>query len=115
MQCKLRGAGHSTSTGPMTSVMWHIAEAFPPAGQETILSNHRVIGIATNTSMMLSCALMTYLMMTADVGLLVVAYRGIHSTTSTGTSKFPNFNFSHFYGLAGPSGNIVLQKFFFFL
>jgi len=29
----------------------------------------RVIGIATNTSMVLDCALVTYIMMTADVGL----------------------------------------------
>ena len=33
MQSKLRGAGHCTSAGRMTSVLWHIAEAFPPARQ----------------------------------------------------------------------------------
>ena len=69
MHCKLRGAGHCTSAGRMTSVLWHIAETFPPARQWTILNNHRVIGIATNTSVMLSCTLVTYLMMTAEVGL----------------------------------------------
>jgi len=35
------------------------AEAFPPARQGTILNSHRVIGIATNTSMVLNCALVT--------------------------------------------------------
>jgi len=48
----------------MTSILRHVAEAFPPARQGTILNTHRVIGIATNTSMVL-----TYIMMTADVGL----------------------------------------------
>jgi len=41
----------------MTSILRHVAEAFPPAMQETILNSHRVIGIATNTSMVLNCAL----------------------------------------------------------
>jgi len=45
-------------------------EAFPPARQGTILNSHRVIGIATNTSMVQNCALGTYVKMTADVGLL---------------------------------------------
>jgi len=47
----------------------HFAEAFPPARQGTILNNHRVIGIATNTSMVLNRTLVTYIMMTADVAL----------------------------------------------
>jgi len=47
----------------------HVAEAFPPDRQGTILNSHRVIGIATNTLMVLNCALVTYIMMTADVGL----------------------------------------------
>jgi len=34
-----------------------------------ILNSHPVIGIATNTSMVLNCALVTYTMMTADVEL----------------------------------------------
>jgi len=42
---------------------------FPPARQRTILNSHRVLGIATNTSMVLNYALVTYIMMTADVGL----------------------------------------------
>jgi len=37
--------------------------------QGTILNSHRVIDIATNTLMVLNCALVTYIMMTADVGL----------------------------------------------
>jgi len=41
---------------------------FPPARQGTILNSHLGIGI-TNASMVLKCALMTYTMMTADVGL----------------------------------------------
>jgi len=53
----------------MTSIMRHVAEAFSPARQGTILNSHRVIGIATNTSMMLNCALVTYIRMTVDVRL----------------------------------------------
>jgi len=68
-QRKLKGAGHCTSAKHMTSILRHVAEAFPPARQGTILNNHRVIGIATNTSIVLNYALVTYIMMTADVGL----------------------------------------------
>jgi len=69
MLCKLKGAGHCTSARRMTSVLRHVAETFPPARQGTILNNHRVIGIAANTSMVLNCAaLVTYIMMTADAG-----------------------------------------------
>jgi len=53
----------------MTSILRHVAEAFPPARQGTILYSYRVIGIATNTSIVLTCTLFTYIMMTADVGL----------------------------------------------
>jgi len=53
----------------MTSILRHFAEAFPLARQETILNSHRVMGIATDTSVVLNCALVTYIMMTADVGL----------------------------------------------
>jgi len=66
---KLRDAGHCTSAKRMTSIMRHVAEALPPARQGTILNSHRIVGIATNTSMVLNCALVTYIMMTADVGL----------------------------------------------
>jgi len=45
----------------MTSILWHVAEAFPPTRQGTILNSHRVIGIATNTLMVLNCALLTYI------------------------------------------------------
>jgi len=69
---KLRGAGHCTSAKRMTIIFRHVAVAFPPARQGTILNSHRVIGIATNTSMVLNCAIVTYIMMTADVGLLDV-------------------------------------------
>jgi len=34
--------------------------------QGTILNSHRVIGIATNTSMALNCAIVTYIMMSED-------------------------------------------------
>jgi len=47
----------------------HVAEAFPPARQGTILNPYPVLCIATNTSMEPNCALVTYIMMTADVGL----------------------------------------------
>jgi len=57
----------------MTSILRHVAEAFLPARQGRILNSHRVIGIATNTSIVLNCALVTYIMMTADVGLPSVA------------------------------------------
>jgi len=53
----------------MTGILSHVAEAFPPAKQGTSLKTHRVIGITTNTSMVLNCALVSYIMMTADVGL----------------------------------------------
>jgi len=66
---KLGGAGYCTSAKRMTSILRHVAEVFPPARQGTILNFHRVIGIATNTSMVLNCAFVTYIMMTADVGL----------------------------------------------
>jgi len=56
---------HCKSENRMTSILRHFADAFPPAWQGTILNSHRVIGIATNTSMVLNCA---YIMMTADVG-----------------------------------------------
>jgi len=69
MLCKLKGAGHCTSAKRMTSILRRVAEAFAPARQGTILNYHRAIGIATNTSMVLNCALVTYIMMTADVGL----------------------------------------------
>jgi len=59
--------GHCTSAKHMTSILRHVAEAFPPAKHRTILNSHRVISIATNTSMVLNCALVTYIMMTADV------------------------------------------------
>ena len=38
-----------TSAGRMTRILSHVAEAFPPARQVTILNNYRVIGIATHT------------------------------------------------------------------
>ena len=75
MQCKLKGAGHCTSAGRMTSVLWHIL-------QRIILKNNRLIDITTNTSMVLNCALITYLMMTAEVGFpdAVVIPRTVGST-----------------------------------
>jgi len=53
----------------MTSILRHVAQAFPPARQGTILNNHRVIGFVANTSIVLNCAIVTYIMMTADAGL----------------------------------------------
>jgi len=53
----------------MTSILRHVAETFPSARQGTMLNSHPVIGIATNTSMVLNCALVIFVMMTADVGL----------------------------------------------
>jgi len=52
----------------------HVAEAFPLARQGTILNSHPIIGVAINTSMVLNCALVTYVMMTADVGLPDAVY-----------------------------------------
>jgi len=69
MLCKLKGAGYCTLAKRMTSILRHVAEAFTPARQGTILNNHRVIGIAANTSMVLNCTLVTYIMMAADAGL----------------------------------------------
>ena len=53
-----------------TRVLRQVAEVFPPAMHGIILIDHRVIDIATNTSMVLNCALVTYLMMIAELGLL---------------------------------------------
>jgi len=69
MLCKLKGAGHCTWAKRITSILRHVAGAFPPARQGTILNNHRVIGIPANTSMVLNFALVTYIIMTTDVGL----------------------------------------------
>jgi len=83
----------------MTSTLRHFAEAFPPASQGTILNSHRVIGIATNTSMMLNCTLVTYIMMTADCsltsypghahGILNVIPRSIVNVTMITLSRRP--------------------------
>jgi len=69
MLWKLKGAGHCTLAKRMTSFLRHVVEAFPPARQRKMLNNHRVICIAANTSMVLNCDLLTYIMMTADLGL----------------------------------------------
>jgi len=69
MQNPDANSGHCTSAKRMTGIMRHVAEAFPSARQGTILNSHRVIDIANNTSMVLNCALVTYIVMTADVGL----------------------------------------------
>jgi len=69
MLSKIKGAGHWTSAKRMTIILRHVVEAFPPARQGTILNSYRVLGIATKTSMVLNCALVTCIMMTADVGL----------------------------------------------
>jgi len=53
----------------MTSILRYVVEAFRPARKGTILNPNRVIGIATNTSMVLNCAIVTYIMMTTDVRL----------------------------------------------
>ena len=57
---KLRGADHCTLAERMTSILRHVAEAFPPVRQGTILNNRRIIGNVINTSMVLNCALVTY-------------------------------------------------------
>jgi len=59
---------HCTSAKRMTSILRHVAEAFHPARQGTILNSHRVIGIATNTSMVLNCALVTGCSLTSYPG-----------------------------------------------
>jgi len=69
MQTKLKCADYCTFAKRMICILRHVAEAFRPARQGTNLNSHRVIGIATNISMVLNCALVTYIMMTADVGL----------------------------------------------
>jgi len=65
MLCKLK----NTSAKRMTSILRHVPEAFHPAEQGTILNSYRVIGIATNTQLVLNCALVTYIIMTAYEGL----------------------------------------------
>jgi len=64
-QTHRRSKSHCTLAKRITSILRHVAEAFLPARQGTILNSHRVIGIATNTSMVLNYALVTYIMMTA--------------------------------------------------
>jgi len=55
---KLRDAGHyCTSTKRMTSILRHVADAFPPARQGTILNSIETSALLTNTSMMLNYAL----------------------------------------------------------
>jgi len=74
MLCKLKCRGRSlhnfqcTSAKRRTSTLRHVAEAFPPATQGTILNSYRVIGIATNTSMVLNCALVTGFSLTSYPG-----------------------------------------------
>ena len=65
MKFKLGG----TAAGSLPSILKHVAEAFPPPRQESILNNHEIITIATNTQVVLNCFLVTYQMMTAEVGL----------------------------------------------
>jgi len=66
---------HCKSAKRMTSILRHVTEAFPPAKQGSILNSHRVIGIATSTSMVLNCTLVTYIIMTADIGLPDAVWR----------------------------------------
>jgi len=73
--CKLKGPVHCTSAKRMSSILRHVAEAFPPARQGTILNSHWVTGIATNTSMVLNCALVAYIIITANIGLPDVVQR----------------------------------------
>jgi len=68
-QAHWRIKSHCTSAKRMTSILRHVAEAFPPVRQGTILNSHQVISIATNTSMVLNRVLVTYIMMTAVVRL----------------------------------------------
>jgi len=63
---------HCTSAKRMTSILRHVPQAFPPAGQGAILNSHRVIGIATNTQMVLNCALVT--------GCSLTSYQGQNSS-----------------------------------
>jgi len=106
MLCKLKGAGHCTSAKRMTSILRHVAEAFPSARHGKILNSHRVIGIATSTSVVLNCAIVTYIMMTAYVGLpgsktvarllylkaglLVVRHPSIYRTTMASNTPYQN-------------------------
>jgi len=57
------------NTSANASRCWScVAGDNPPAMHGIILNSHRVLSIATNISMVLNCALVTYIMMTADVG-----------------------------------------------
>jgi len=61
---------HCTSAKRMTSILRNVAEAFPPARRGTILNSHRFIGITTNTSVVLNCALVTGCSLMSYPGLL---------------------------------------------
>jgi len=67
-QTHRRIKSHCTTAKRMTSILRYVAEAFPPARQGTILNSHRVIGNATNTSMVLNCALVTGCSLTSYPG-----------------------------------------------
>jgi len=88
----------------MTSILRHVAEAFPPAMQGAILNSHLVISIATNTSRVLNCTLVTYIMMTADEGLPDAVYRHIpgHHATSCNIMQHhaPSCNIMQHHALA---------------
>jgi len=73
--CKLKSAGHCISAKRLTSILRHIAEAFPPARQGTILNSHREIGIAINTSKVLNDALeFTRGYIISLIGYIIYAY-----------------------------------------
>jgi len=69
MQTQRLRSLHIGKTHDQQPILSHVAEAFPPARQGTILNKHRIIAIAANTSLVLNCALVTYILMTADAGL----------------------------------------------
>jgi len=67
--CKLKCAGHCTSPKRMTSILRHVAEAYPPARQGTILTPIESSALLPILQLVLNCAIVTYIMMTADRGL----------------------------------------------
>jgi len=99
MRSKLKGAGHYTSAKRMTSILRHIAAAFSPARQGTILNSYWVIGIATNTvntsatnavntSMVLNCALVTGCSLTSYPGHVTYSKNHVLVIYGEGVGKY---------------------------
>ena len=67
MLCKLNGAGHAQRLPDADQNLEAYCRGISSSREGTIQNNHRVIGISTNTSIVLTAPVVTYLMVTAEV------------------------------------------------